>query len=392
MRVAIATRIFDPEPSAASFRLRALSTELSRRGHEVTVLTTRYRATPTRTGDNRARVRRWPVIRNREGQVRGYVPYLSFDLPLVLRMLFSKRFDAVVIEPPPTTGIAVLCGTVFRKTRLFYYAADIWSDGAEGMGSPAFVVRILRRLERWVFRRSAGVLAVNEGVANRIREIYPGSRVTVVGNGVDTGVFRFEETSEQGMTAIYAGTTSHWQGAGIFIRAFARVRADFPAAKLLYLGQGSEWDRLKDLANEVGPQGIRFVDQVAERDAAALLRTARVSLVSLDPASGYDFAIPTKIFAAVASGVEVLFAGEGASATLIREHSLGLTAEYEIDQVADRLREAFGSTMPRERRKHLADWAEANGSLAAVASRAVDCLDSATAPEAPDDRRPLPDK
>lgn len=41
MRVTLASRIFEPEPSAASFRLGMLTTELAEHGHQVKVLTVR---------------------------------------------------------------------------------------------------------------------------------------------------------------------------------------------------------------------------------------------------------------------------------------------------------------------------------------------------------------
>src|SRR5690625_1410599 len=96
LHVVVATRIFAPEPAAASLRLGALVRALADAGHRVTVLTTtapgRYVPPPG------VRVRRWPVLRDRDGYVRGYLQYLSFDVPLALRLLLTRRPDAVVVE------------------------------------------------------------------------------------------------------------------------------------------------------------------------------------------------------------------------------------------------------------------------------------------------------
>lgn len=69
VRVTIASRIFRPEAGAAAFRLGALADELSERGHEVTVLTTVPPGGGADDGD--ITVRRWPVLRDRSGSVRG---------------------------------------------------------------------------------------------------------------------------------------------------------------------------------------------------------------------------------------------------------------------------------------------------------------------------------
>src|SRR5690606_10654633 len=95
-RILLASRLFVPEVSAGAFRLGALAAALGRRGAEVTVVTSRPpRHAPPIADPPGVRVSRWPVLRDRGGNVRGYLQYASFDLPLPLRLLF-RRFDAVV--------------------------------------------------------------------------------------------------------------------------------------------------------------------------------------------------------------------------------------------------------------------------------------------------------
>ncbi|MGO2041248.1 MAG: glycosyltransferase WbuB, partial [Cellulosimicrobium funkei] len=60
MRVALASRIYDPEPAAAAFRLRALAEALAEEGHDVQVLTVAApRGTVPGPVGERVRVRRW---------------------------------------------------------------------------------------------------------------------------------------------------------------------------------------------------------------------------------------------------------------------------------------------------------------------------------------------
>ena len=83
----LATRIHLPEAAAASFRLDGVERALAARRVPVRVLTTRPPA-DVEHADGEAqgvRVSRWPALRDSSGYLRGYVPYLSFDLPLALR-------------------------------------------------------------------------------------------------------------------------------------------------------------------------------------------------------------------------------------------------------------------------------------------------------------------
>src|SRR5699024_11005696 len=155
LRVTLVSRIFLPEPSAASFRLAALVRALADDGARVDVLTTSPgpgveqvhgaaggggpgdagRSSTGPAGDAPcdgmpARVRRAPVLRDATGYVRGYLPYLSFDVPLLWRLLRTRRPDVVLVEPPPTTGAVVRAVCTVRRLPYVYYAADVWSDAS----------------------------------------------------------------------------------------------------------------------------------------------------------------------------------------------------------------------------------------------------------------------
>lgn len=379
MRVRIATRIFEPEAAAAAFRLSALASALASRGHAVTVLT----STPPKglTAAPRAdgvTVRRAPVLRDQRGQLRGYVQYLSFDVPLFFRMLFGRRSDIVVVEPPPTTGAVVRFVCALRREPYVYYAADVWSDAAASADAPDWVVRALRAVERWAYRGARRVIAVSDGVADRVREIAGHERVTVVRNGVDTAVFTLDGPRIDGPpSAVYAGTTSEWQGADVFVRAMPRVREQVPDGRLIFLGQGSAWAELRRLAADIAPDAVEFLDLLPPDRAAARLRSARVGLVSLKPGLGYDFAVPTKLFAAAACGTPVLFAGAGASVGVVREGGIGTSVTWNTDDVANALATALAIEPAPSERERIAVWVREHASIGATGERTADVVEGA---------------
>lgn len=385
MRVVIASRIYLPEPAAASFRLDALARELVARGHDVTVVTAR---TPHRMGsygEPGVRLRRVPVLRNHDGYVRGYLAYLSFDVQAFFRLLFGKRPDVIVAEPPPTTGFVTRIAAALRRVPFVYYAADIWSDAAASIEVASLSVRILRRVEAGVFRRAARVLAVNEQVGERVRSLAAGAMVDVVGNGVDTAVFRPAGPSiEAPPYAIYAGTMSEWQGVDVFLRALPAVVAGRPGMRVVFLGQGTAREELQSLATELGVvEHVEFRDPVSADDAATWIRGARLSLVSLRPGQGYDFALPTKVMASLACGTPVLFSGAPESPV---RHLLasapggiaGIAVGANVDEVGVALAALMSGVVDSGARALLADWAQSEVSLEAVSARAADSISAAS--------------
>jgi glycosyltransferase involved in cell wall biosynthesis len=368
------SRIFAPESAAAAFRLSALVDALVRAGADVDVLTVTAPGGPDRVRPH-VRVRRRPVLRDRAGYVRGYLQYMSFDLPLVLRLAFLRRPDVVVAEPPPTTGAVVRMVCAVRRIPYMYYAADIWSDAAASTGAPPVVVRLLRAIESWVLRGAARVIAVSPELAERAREL--GARqLDVVRNGIDTAIFTPDgpppTECPSGPYAVYAGTASEWQGADVFVRAMAQVRAVVPEARLVFIGQGSGWSDLADAARALpdGGECVELLPPVPAAEAAAWQRAAAVALVSLRPGIGYDFAVPTKILAAAACGTPVVFAGPaGPAQELITMNRIGTAVAHDPDEVAAALVSALGSPPDSGTRCALARWAMQNASAAAAADR-----------------------
>lgn len=366
----VTTRIFAPEAAAAAFRLEQLVRALAKIA-EVDVLTV---AAPGEYGAPAGvRIRRWPVLRDRTGYVRGYVPYLSFDVPLIFRLLCARRPQAVVVEPPPTTGAVVRFVCALRRIPYVWYAADVWSDAAASTGSPGAVVRVVRKLEAWVLRGATATLAVSEGVAERVRDL-GAEDVTVVGNGIDTQVFGREGVERgDGRTLVYAGTASEWQGADVFVRAMPRVLDHVPEARLVYIGQGSAMAEIQRLASELPEGAVRVLGTVPPKESAAWLRGAAAALVSVVPGQGYDFAIPTKVFAALGVGTPVLYAGVGPVVDILAERAFGVAVPYRADDVADAMVDMLRAAQQREPddRARRVEWVAEHRSLAAVAERSA---------------------
>lgn len=350
--VTLVSRIFAPEPAAASFRLEALVKALAGRGMKVQVLT----SIPAPGTDHAARasveedpelsptvsIRRVQAKRDATGYIRGYLPYMSFDIPAFFRLLFAPAPRVYVSEPPPTTGAMLRVLAALRRRPYVYYAADVWSDAAAS-SAPPLVVKVLRAIEGFAMRRASRVIAVSEGVAKRCQEL-GARRVALVENGIDTDVFTdsgslpkpLGDMSHADVSRcdwlVYAGTASEWQGAEIFASAFAQIASRFPQARLLFLGQGSSFDAMRKIAESLEPGRIVF-GQVEPAQAAAWQRRALACLVSIKPGLGYDFAYPTKVLAGLACGTPVVYAGVGPAADDLTLNQLGLAVPYDLDAV-----------------------------------------------------------
>lgn len=382
MRFIIVSRIFEPEPSAASFRLGALATELADAGHTVSVLTVRPPsefAAASADDERRYRVRRFPVLRDRSGYVRGYLPYLSFDIPLFFRLIFGRRADAVVVEPPPTTGFFVRIAAWLRRTPYVYYAADVWSDAAKLTGAAGFVVRTVATIERWALNGARLVLATSAGVAQRHAEIGVRAPVVTVGNGVDVSAFVFDSPPHPEGTPLflYGGTAAEWHGAEVFVRAMRIVQRRYPSARLRFVGGGSQKESLQALAERLQIRHAEFLDTLPAEELARMLAAATASLASVRPGTPYEFAFPTKLYGSTAAGTPLIFAGGGPAIDYVRTEvdgvPIGRACAFAADEVAEAMIDAIEDPPDAERRVCVSEWGRQNVDIADVAK----CIRSA---------------
>lgn len=380
-RVLIASRLYAPEVSAGAFRLRALARGFVRRGCRVRVVTT---TAPPTAPASAARepgieVSRFPVLRDRGGNVRGYLQYLSYDVPLVFRLLFA-RYDVAVAEAPPTTGLVVAMVSALRRKPFAYYAADVWTDGVISMGAPGLVVRLMRSFEGAVLRRAASVISISDEVTDRLVELGARrDRIATVGNGVDTELFSPDGPAKDdgGPYLVYTGTMSEWQGAELFAKAMPAVLERHPDARLRYFGQGASERAIRAEAERVGDDRIVLGGVVPPAEAAEWIRGAAAALVSIVPGIGYDFARPTKTYAAAACGAPVIFAGTGSGAALVRDHDLGEAVDFTPDAAAEamgRAIDAWRSGRTDAGRAARSGWVQRNASLDAVGTAAADAV------------------
>lgn len=386
LRIAIVSRIYRPEPSAASLYLGAVADEATARGHDVTVLTARPPG-DLDPGSPAETVRTFPVLRDRNGYVRGYLQYLSFDVPLAFRLLVLRRPDVVLMEPPPTTGVIVRVVCWLRRIPYVYDAADIWSDAADQATGSRLVISVLRRMERFGMRGARHLVTISQGVKDRVRAMGVSRPVTVTGFGADTRAFMpsTQPDAPTDRVFLYAGSYSAWHGADAAIEAFAEFSRETPGYIFRFIGNGSERESLETRARELGLEGtVEFVDAVPSEQLLPELHTAVASIATLRPGAGYDYAFTTKAYSSMAAGCPVIFAGPGPTATFLHRANAavraGAVCRYEPSEIARAMSVFAADPLTGSARRALAEWTADEHSMEAVARQVVDVLESAAAP------------
>lgn len=377
MRVIIISRIFGPEVSAASGILRTWAEEFRDRGFDVTVLTDKPPRGSMIVDPPGITVRRAPVKRDKQQYVRGYLSYMSFDIPLAFRLLFSPRADLYIVEPPPTTVAVVRVIGALKRTPYVVRAADYWTEAAELVIRSKLVLSALRRVEAWGLNGAKVLFAAHQPLINRFRAVGITTRAVPIGFGADTKHFRYEgQAPPEPPVFIYAGTHSEWHGAGIFVEAMPAALRAYPGARLAYYGNGEEREAMRARARELGIEAsVEFHAPIPPAQLSHILSGATASVASLTPVPANEYALATKVYSSLTAGCPVVFAGVGPTVDFLADvghpHA-GAAVDYDAAAAAASMIAAAAAPLQPLERARLADWAASEYSLVAIARQVAD--------------------
>ncbi len=354
-RLVLLTQYFEPEVGAPQVRLAAVVQELTRRGVEVEVVTAlpnhpegriredyrrRLMVTEHRHGARVVRV--WMLAASGAG-IRRMLSYISFAITSVVGLLRCRRPDVVLVESPPPFLFATarLVGLFWRRPIVFN-VADLWPDSAVKLGllDDGPLLRCMYWFESWVYRRSANVIAVTEGLRDVLLDDkhVPAEKVSFLPNGVDVQLFRHRSPDEELRTryapagqqiVVYAGTVGLAHGVEVAVDAMALVARRHPEAVLLIVGAGSGLASVQERIIASGVSNVVLVPPVPIETVARIYTIAVAGLSTLKDNPLFEGTRPSKVFPVLAAELPVVYSGAGEGARLIADHGVGIVCPPE---------------------------------------------------------------
>jgi hypothetical protein len=357
MRILFLTDNFPPEVNAPASRTFEHCREWVQAGHQVTVITgvpnfpkgkifpgycNRLWQRETMEGIQVVRV--WTYIAANQGFAKRTLDYLSFMVAGFLAGLVQRRPDVIVgTSPQFFTNCAAWLLSVFRWRPFVFELRDLWPESIKTVGAmrDSAAIRLLERLERFLYRRAAVVVAVTESFRRNLiaRGIAP-DKIAVVTNGVDLGRFQPLERDPEladrfGLTGKfvlgYIGTHGMAHALETILDAAARIRAlpEGANVRFLFLGDGARKQALKETAERMGLDNVVFLDTVPKADVPRYWSLLDVSIIHLRKADNFTQVIPSKLFEGMGMGIPVLHGVAGESAEIVEREGVGLAFEPE---------------------------------------------------------------
>lgn len=281
------------------------------------------------------------------------VQWLWFHLvSTILGLRARPRPDVIVATSPPLTiGLSAWIIGVFGRIPFVYNVWELYPDVAIQLGylKNRTLIRLLHRLERFTYRRSAAVTAASALMAEDIRQRVKPEKVVIVPNFVDVDFVkavgkenRFAEAHglADKFVVTYAGNMGTPQQLGDVLHAAAAVQHR-PNIQLLLVGGGSERLRLEELADNLGLQNCTILPHQSYSDVPDIYGSSDACLVPLNEHLN-SVALPSKVYKIMAAERTVIAVTNGGSALadLVRRSGCGVVVP---PGKPDELAEVFSS-------------------------------------------------
>lgn len=347
MKVLLITQYFYPE----NFKSNDIAVELTKRGHEVTVLTglPNYPEGKiyetygffTRTRENYQGInviRTWLLPRGKGGGFRLLLNYFSWAFFASIRALFlsfQKKFDVILVhEPSPITqGFPAIVVKKIQKIPLHFWVLDLWPESLTSAGGihNKPVLSLFTYMVKYIYNNSDKILISSKGFA---------ASILAKGNYIDKLIY-FPNWAEdsilqgnldypipdlpKGFKIIFAGNIGVSQDVDSIISA-ALILKEKMDIHFVFIGDGRSKVYLEEfvLENNLN-QTVHFLGRFPIDAMKSFFNHADVLLVSLKNELIFNVTVPAKLQAYLCTKKPIIGMLNGEGAQIIDEAKCGFS-------------------------------------------------------------------
>jgi colanic acid biosynthesis glycosyl transferase WcaI len=344
VRILFLTENFPPETNAAATRVYERALYWVKDGHLVTVITSapnfpqgkiyagwknKWYQTEIHEGIRVVRIKTY-IAANR-GTTRRMLDFVSFMITAFFAGLFEKRPDVIAATSPQF--FAAVCGWALgavRRIPFVFELGDLWPASIIAVGAmrPSIYLRLMEKLELFLYHRSASVAALTHSFKkNLIKRGISAKKISVVTNGVD--LWRYAPQSRDDSLAktwrlknkfVFGYVGTHGMAHGLLnILNAAELLKHRDDIRFLFVGDGAERTALIAHAKKSQLNNIVFLPPQPKEMMPKVWSLCNVALVHLKNTPAFSEVIPSKMFEAMGMGLPVLMVLPSGEATEILE-------------------------------------------------------------------------
>lgn len=260
--------------------------------------------------------------------------------------LLATRLDGDVVfatSTPLTIAIPGIAASKLRRRPMVFEVRDLWPELPIAIGAlrNPLARTAARLLERLAYKSSRNIVALSPGMKDGVVAArFPEERVTVIPNSSDLSRFAGHDASAVAFRSrhawlgdrplvVYTGTLGMINGVSYLVRLAHEVRKHDNDIRFLIVGDGSEREKIRNLAVELGVlnSNLFMMGQVPKNDVPAILAAAHIATSTFVDLRAMWANSANKFFDALASGTPIAINYGGWQAELIESSGSGLVLD-----------------------------------------------------------------
>ncbi|KPZ52386.1 putative teichuronic acid biosynthesis glycosyltransferase TuaH [Pseudoalteromonas sp. P1-13-1a] len=361
MHILFLTDNFPPEGNAPATRTYEHAREWVKLGHKVTIITGAPNFPEGKVFDgyrnswysksylDGIEVRRVKTyITANEGFMKRILDFLSFMITSFIAGLFVKKPDVIVgTSPQFFTAVSAWALSAVRFKPFIFELRDIWPASITAVGAmkDSIAIRILEKLEMFLYKRAGSIISVTNAFKKELIERgVDGDKIDVVLNGVDLAKYQPVSVKDNEFSkrynlegkfvAGYIGTHGMAHGLEAIVEVAEQLKEN-DDIRILFAGGGAARKKVVDLVAEKELSNVVLIDRQPKEMMPIIWSLCDISLVPLVNNDLFRTVIPSKIFECMGMGIPtVMSVPEGEATQIIRETASGLVVESEnVEQI-----------------------------------------------------------
>lgn len=385
MRIVYLHQYFNSRSMSGGTRSFEMARRLVSSGHDVHIVTTFRQQTKLKgwfqTEEAGIYVHWYPIAySNHMNYFKRIAAFIKFAF-VAAQKATSLKVDLIFATSTPLTiGLPAVYAARKCRVPMVFEVRDLWPDVPIAIGAlkNQTLVYIARKLEKFVYRNSARVIALSPGIREGVAKSgYPEDFIKVVPNGCDFDLF--EVSLEIGKSfrnkyawlknrplVLYSGTLGKINGVDYLVRLAAQVKSLDSEIRFLVVGEGREESHVRELAEklEVLDNNFFMLPALPKEDMASIYSAATIVTSLFVDLKAMEVNSANKFFDALAAGRPIAINYGGWQAELLKDAGAGLLLDWQNLDASAR----YLTSKLRDKR-----WLEAAGNAARDLGRSRFC-------------------
>lgn len=364
MKILLVTQYFYPE----NFKSNDIALELTKRGHEVTVLTGLPNYPEGKIHENYGFVKRtkenyqgvnvirtWLIPRGKGGGIRLFLNYFSWAFFASIRaflLSFQKKFDVILVhEPSPITqGFPAIVVKKIQKIPLHFWVLDLWPESLTSAGGVKnkYVLSVFKNMVKYIYNNSDKILISSKGFKESIlaKGDY-NKKLIYFPNWAEDSILKGSSNYNipelpEGFRIIFAGNIGVAQDVDSIVQS-ALLLKENKDIHFIFVGDGRSKASLEAfvLQNSLN-ETVHFLGRFPIDAMKTFFYQADALLVSLKDELIFNVTVPAKLQAYLCSQKPILGMLNGEGATMINDANCGLSVNAgDSNELAKKILELY---------------------------------------------------